>query len=283
MTYPQDPQAYDNDPSQEVERKQDSPGQARSLPPEKAAELETLGAVIDQPQPDLGKVHIDLHCHSEASADCRTPIHMIPARCRAAGIQVQAITDHDEIRGAQELKAYVETLSEEEGGGLTVIVGEEVSSSEGEIIGLFLQERIPPGLTAKQTVARIKEQGGLVLLPHGFDPLKRHRLSPEGLAGVVEQIDIVETFNARVSRPTWNQAAVNWARQHKVLMSAGSDAHTLADIGSAWVECPKFPIKDPEDLLQALEGGVPEGKWTHPVVAFAYKMYDRTRSRLLGR
>lgn len=228
-------------------------------------------------------MHIDLHCHSEASADCRTPLQLIPSRCRQARIHIQAITDHDEIRGAQELKAYVETLSEEEGGGLTVIVGEEISTNQGEIIGLFLQERIPPGLSPEQTVARIREQGGLVLLPHGFDPLKRHRLRPEALPAVAHAIDIVETFNARISRPYWNSAAVEWARQSGVLMSAGSDAHTLADIGSAWVECARQPVNGPADLLKALSGGVPEGKWTHPVVAFAYKMYDRTRGRLFGR
>jgi predicted metal-dependent phosphoesterase TrpH len=290
MTYPQDPPESAEPtpqpafPEEELKSSpQPAAPQEQNVPPEKVEELEELGMVLDRPEPDLGTMHVDLHCHSEASADCRTPIEVIPSRCRAAKIQVLAITDHDEIRGAQELQAYVKTLTEEEGGGLTVIVGEEVSTREGEIIGLFLHERIPPGLSAVETVERIREQGGLVLLPHGFDPLKRHRLRPEVLPGVAEEIDIVETFNARISRPTWNRAAVDWARENGVLMSAGSDAHTPADIGAAWVECPRMAINGPEDLLKALVGGIPEGKWTHPVVAFAYKIYDRYRDRLWGR
>jgi predicted metal-dependent phosphoesterase TrpH len=282
MTSLTDPPEFSNPLPQEQPAAGDHV-QTRRLDPEKAAELEQLGVVPDVPTPDLGTIHVDLHSHTEASADCRTPIEAIPARCRAAGIQVLAVTDHDEIRGAQELKAHAASLSEEAGGGLTVILGEEVSTSEGEIIGLFLQERIPPGLTAQETVARIREQGGLVLLPHGFDPLKRHRLRPSVLPGIAAEIDIVETFNTRISRPLWNQAAVEWARQNGVLMSAGSDAHTLADIGSAWVEVPRLPIHGPQDLLQALQGGVPEGRWTHPLLAFAYKMFDQTRSRWRGR
>jgi len=130
-------------------------------------------------------MRIDLHCHSEASADCRTPLAAFPGRCKARGITVQAITDHNEIWGAQQLQEM--TLGSE----LTVIVGEEVSSRDGEIIGLFLREKIPAGLSAEETVERIKAQGGLVLLPHGFDPLKRYRLTRLALERIAGQIDIV--------------------------------------------------------------------------------------------
>lgn len=249
------------------------------LPPEAAEEVESLGAVVaeeaeEEPAPAMMK--IDLHCHSEASADCLTPIEKFPERCRQRGIAVQAITDHNEIWGAQKLKALVE----ENGHPLTVIVGEEVSTAEGEIIGLFLEEKIEAGLTPEETVARIREQGGLVLLPHGFDPLKRFRLKEEARARICADIQIVETFNARISRPTWNRAAVAWAEEHGCLMSAGSDAHTLADIGEAWVEVAARPIDTAADLLAALDGGVPVGVWTHPVLAYAYKLWDSFRTRI---
>jgi predicted metal-dependent phosphoesterase TrpH len=256
--------------------------QMEELTPKEADEVETLGAVVEEKgKADLGNMKIDLHCHSEASADCSTPLTLFPARCRERGVRVQAITDHNEIWGAQKLQEMVEEEKIKKAGfPLTIIVGEEVSTIHGEIIGLFLKEKIPAGMSPAETVAAITEQGGLVLLPHGFDPLKRWRLQPAALETIEDEIDVVETFNARISRPRWNQAAVDWAKQHEVPMSAGSDAHTLADIGSAWVEVPVQPIQNPEELLKALGAGVPVGEWTHPVVAFVYKFWDRSLRRL---
>lgn len=219
-------------------------------------------------------MRIDLHCHTEASFDCVTPISRVLARCREKEIVVQAITDHNLIWAAERLKEL--SLSEADGDipNPTIIVGEEVSTNEGEIIGLYLRDRVPAGLSPEESIARIKDQGGLVLLPHGFDPLKRKRLRPTALARVADAIDIVETFNTRVSRPRWNQTANDWAVAHEALKAAGSDAHTLADIGSAWVETPLRPIEGPEDLLAALRVGTVVGEWTHPLFAFAYKMWD---------
>jgi predicted metal-dependent phosphoesterase TrpH len=214
---------------------------------------------------------IDLHCHSQASWDCITPLEEIPRRCRERGISVQAITDHDEIWGAQELARLAQDSE------LTVIVGEEITTSAGELIGLFLQERIQPGQSARATVLQIREQGGLVLLPHGFDPLKRGRLQPAALREVAEEIDIVEAFNSRVSRTHWNNEARRWGLENKHLLSGGSDAHTLRDIGSAWVDTPDISIRDPADLLQALAAGQVDGQWVHPASAFAYKAFDWAR------
>lgn len=224
---------------------------------------------------------IDLHCHTEASVDCVTPLAAIPARCRQQEIRVQAITDHNEVWGAQELQKMVASEPEEEKSPLSIIVGEEVTTREGEIIGLFLQEKIPPGLSAVETVDQIKQQGGLVLLPHGFDRWKRGRLRPEALAQIANDIDIVETFNARISFSRYNRKAIQWAKDHEVVNSAGTDAHRLADIGVAWAEVPDEPITNPQELLHLLENGQVMGEWTHPVVAFIKKMYVHTKHRLL--
>lgn len=253
--------------------------QQAQLSPDGRREIAAQGAILsDEPGPQPGLMKLDLHCHSEASADCVTPIAQMAARCSARDIRVQAITDHNEIWGALKLRELVaaEQLP------LTIIIGEEVSTSEGEIIGLFLQEKIEAGLSPEETVARICDEGGLVLLPHGFDPLKRFRLSDAARARVASSIHIVETFNARISRPTWNRVAVSWAEDQGKLMSAGSDSHTLADIGEAWVEVPEQPITTPEELLRALQGGVPVGEWTHPVRAYGYKLWDRARRRVRG-
>lgn len=223
-----------------------------------------------------GMMRIDLHCHSEASHDCGTPLSSFPQRCAARGISVQAITDHNEIWGGQKLQEIAQ------GTGLTVIVGEEVSTCDGEIVGLFLKEKIPAELSAEETIARIKSQGGLVLLPHGFDPLKRWRLRPEALDRVGNDIDIIETFNARISRPRWNRVAMRWAEAHGRPKSAGSDAHTLAQVGDAWVQTSIRPINGPQDLLEALRAGIVMGQWTHPALAFAYKMWDFAKRRVQG-
>jgi predicted metal-dependent phosphoesterase TrpH len=230
---------------------------------------------MNQNSVPIKMMRVDLHCHTEASWDCTTPLDLFPDRCRKRSIAVQAITDHDEVRGAQRLKALVEAQQEP----LTVIVGEEITTREGEIIGLFLKEKIERGLTPEETVGQIKAQGGLVLLPHGFDPLKRGRLLPAAVERIAQDIDIVETFNARLSHPRYNREAALWARARGLLMSGGSDAHTLADVGSAWVEVPAQAIHEPADLLRALAGGAPTGDWTHPVIAFAYKAWDQLRRR----
>ena len=228
---------------------------------------------------NAGLIRLDLHCHSEASADCITPLTAFPERCRTRGIHVQAITDHNEIWGAQELQKRVETSEASE--YLSIIVGEEVSTNEGEIIGLFLEEKIPAGLSPEETVAQIKAQGGLVLLPHGFDPLKRHALREEARERLAESFDIIEVFNARISNLKWNAAASVWAAKHALPVSAGSDAHTLKDIGSACIEAPSGRADTPEHLLKLLKDSEShiDGEWTHPAVALAYKAWDYLKSR----
>jgi predicted metal-dependent phosphoesterase TrpH len=253
---------------------------ADELTPKEVEQIEEEGAVTQPehtPKPDT--MRIDLHCHSEASWDSSSPLKEIPERCVEKRIRVQAMTDHDNIWGAQELQKTVLAQGDIP---LSIIVGEEISTSEGEIIGLFLRHKIEAGLSPEKTVAEIKEQGGLVLLPHGFDPLKRWHLKREARKRIASSIDIVETFNARISRPRWNRAAVKWAEEKGALMSAGSDAHTIADIGNAWVEVAAQPILSPADLMAALKDGVPMGVWTHPVIAFLYKMVDRTRRKIGG-
>ena len=228
---------------------------------------------------DKKTMRLDLHCHSEASADCITPLSSFPTRCRERGISVQAITDHNEIWGAQKLKEMVD--SSETGNYLSIIIGEEVSTKEGEIVGLFLQEKIPAGLSPEETVSEIKAQGGLVLLPHGFDPLKRHALKENARERIAESFDVIEVFNARISNIKWNAAASVWAAQHGLPESSGSDAHTVKDIGSAWVEAPLQNVETPQDLLELLKSpeSTASGEWTHPAIALAYKGWDFLRDR----
>lgn len=230
---------------------------------------------------------IDLHCHSEASFDCVVPVPELLARSRARGIGVQALTDHNEIWGAQKLKTLADAERLRDPATPQIIVGEEISTSEGEIIGLFLSEVIPKNLSPEASIERIRAQGGLVLLPHGFDPLKKKRLKPEALLRVAHEIDIVETFNARISRPRWNRAGVAWADARSLPKSGGSDAHILADIGDAWTEVPEAVVDTPAALVNILGSGTVTGDWTHPLLAFAQKVWDSgfeiTRRYVTGR
>ena len=217
---------------------------------------------------------IDLHLHTEASFDCVVPLPELLERLTVRGINVQAVTDHNEIWGAQKLQALADERRKTHPDTPQIIVGEEVSTLEGEIIGLFLSEQIPRDLSPEETVARIRAQGGLVLLPHGFDPLKKKRLKPEALERLAGEIDLVESFNARISRPKWNRAGAAWAEAHGLPKSAGSDAHTLADVGDAWAETPFQDVSTPAGLLAALRAGEVSGNWTPPLLAFAYKVWD---------
>lgn len=222
-------------------------------------------------------MRMDLHLHTEVSHDCKTALRDIPAWMLRTNTRVIAVTDHDQQRGGPELQQLIQDMGLDD--RLSVIPGEEVTTSEGELIGLFLKERIEPKLSPEETVRQIKAQGGLVLLQHGFDPLKRYRLRPEATARIADDIDIVETFNSRLSRHHWNRVAAEWGAARNLPFSAGSDAHTLRDIGEAWVETPFRLIHTPEELLAALREGQVAGRWTHPVEAYGVKQWRNFNSQ----
>jgi predicted metal-dependent phosphoesterase TrpH len=139
---------------------------------------------------------------------------------------------------------------------IRVIPSEEVKTSEGEIIGYFLSELVPKGLTPEETVKRIKDQGGLVGVPHPFDSMRTaSRLRTEALDRLVQAdlVDILEVFNARSHNTQDNDRALHYAKKHNLAMSAGSDAHTLREVGRAYVEVPPFDTA--EEFLEALRKG----------------------------
>lgn len=184
-------------------------------------------------------IRIDLHVHSSASFDCKSEPGQIGARCRRLGLNPVFLTDHDSIEGALRLQATHR-----------VVVGEEVLTTAGELIGLFLQRRVPSGLTPEDTATEIKSQGGLVYVEHPYDPLRRHlgEGAIEALAGV---IDIVEVFNGRAGAKA-NRQAEDLCAILGAAPGAGSDAHTIAEIGSVYVEMEDFD--GAQDFLAKLRG-----------------------------
>jgi glycosyltransferase involved in cell wall biosynthesis len=187
-------------------------------------------------------VDVDLHMHTDHSYDCATPVEVLLAEARARGLGAIAITDHNEISGAHAARALA--------AGINVIVGEEVKTADqGEVIGLFIEEKIPRGMTLQETIAEIKRQGGLVYVPHPFDRL--HSVPDyEHLLDVLDGVDAIEVFNPRVAIMEFNDEAVRFAAKYRIPAGAGSDAHVPQGLGSVRIRMRQFD--GPDEFLQSL-------------------------------
>lgn len=193
----------------------------------------------------MAAAFVDLHCHTRASFDCLSAPAAVVKAASERGLTHLAITDHDRIDGALEARALAPA-------GLTVIVGEEVKTADGDLICLFLDRAIPPGLSAAETIAAAHDQGGLVGIPHPFDRLRGSLLRDERLAILGDRVDWVETHNARVVGQG-NQRAAEYARERGLPGVAVSDAHSILEIGVAYTKLEGDP-STPAGLLAALAG-----------------------------
>ena len=200
----------------------------------------------------------DLHIHTEYSMDCATPLNELIEYCLEQGINCVAIADHGTVEGALKLKDIAP---------FTVIVAEEILTPDGEIMGMFLEETIPSGITVSEAISRIRAQSGLVCIPHPFDIFRPSAQGIKILKKITDQIDIIEVFNARTLPFQSQNKAVLFAEKHGLRQSAGSDAHILQEIGNAYVEMPEFDNKD--DFLEALAQGKIYGRKTNPLTHFA--------------
>jgi predicted metal-dependent phosphoesterase TrpH/glycosyltransferase involved in cell wall biosynthesis len=189
-------------------------------------------------------IDVDLHMHTDHSSDCATPVNVLLATAREQGLGAIAVTDHNEISGALDARAKAEEY------GVKVIVGEEVMTAhQGEVIGLFIEEKIPRGMTLEETIAEIKRQGGLVYVPHPFD--RMHSVPDyEHLLAVVEDVDAIEVFNPRIAIPAYNEEAVRFAGKYRIVGGAGSDAHVAQGLGLLRIRMRDFD--GPEEFLASL-------------------------------
>jgi predicted metal-dependent phosphoesterase TrpH len=202
-----------------------------------------------------GWVRVDMHSHTMWSGDSTTTPDEIAEAVTESGIDVLCITDHNAIRGAVDL---VGKLS------CRVIVGEELRTHAGEIIGLFLDERIPTGVRAEEAARAIRAQGGIVYIPHPYDPMRRN-LSEPVLDALIDAglVDALEVINAKTSLRSLNERAASTAATYRLAAGAGSDAHVPDAIGAAYVEMPDFD--GPKDFLDKLRLGKPFGHhWDEP-------------------
>jgi predicted metal-dependent phosphoesterase TrpH len=202
-----------------------------------------------------GWVRVDLHAHTMWSGDSTTTPDEIHEAVVESGLDVLCITDHNAIRGAVELSAQLPCR---------VIVGEELRTHAGEIIGLFLSERIPMGTPPAEAARAIRAQGGVVYVPHPFDPMRRNMSEPAlyelANAGL---LDAAEVLNAKTSLRSLNDRAAAFAAEFDLAAGAGSDAHVPNALGAAYVEMPDFD--GPADFLSALrQARVVGHHWDEP-------------------
>jgi hypothetical protein len=212
------------------------------------------------------RIRLDMHTHSEYSPDSRTPLRAQAEAIRAAKLDVVCATDHNTIEGALRLREIAE--------GFRVIIGEEVSSRDGEIIGHILEQAIPRGLAAEDTIARIHEQGGIVCVPHPFSRNRRFHIRRAALDRLWPQIDAIEIFNARESFKLDNLRAAAYAKERDIPGAVGSDAHRASEIGRAWLEMRDFV--GPLDFVRAMRDGTVHGSLTGMAIHFATR-YDVIR------
>jgi predicted metal-dependent phosphoesterase TrpH len=198
----------------------------------------------DDPLGERDWIVVDLHMHTDWSHDCSTGVSALLDHAEAIGLGGIAVTDHNVFGGA--LEAFELARDRQ----LIVIPGEEVKTDDqGEVIGLFLREEISRGMSFAETVAAIREQGGVVYVPHPFDRL--HAIpDPATLHRHVHEIDVLEVFNARLLRDSFNDEALRFATKYRLLQGAGSDAHVLQGVGTGAVRMRRF--RGPEEFLLSL-------------------------------
>ena len=217
-------------------------------------------------------IKADFHMHTHFSPDSETDPGKLVKRCLKVGLELIAVTDHNTIEGALKVKDLAP---------FPVIIGEEIKTSAGEITGLFLKETIPPGLSPIDTAHRIKDQGGLVSLPHPFDRFRSEVIDGKAINELIPLLDIVEIFNSRNNLSADDRKAEKFAKENNLLTSGVSDAHTLMELGRTYVQMPEFD-GTPSDFKIALSKGTIVGKRMSPLIHITTTL-TRIKKKIIGR
>lgn len=210
---------------------------------------------------------VETHCHTNASGDCLVRIEDLIARCHERGVNRVVITDHSTIKGALRAKELDPQL---------VIVGEEVLTTKGELLCAFVTEEIPRRLEPLEAIRRLRQQGAFISVSHPFDP-RRSGWTVDDLVELAPLVDAIETFNARNIRQVYNQRALEFAQQHNLRGTAGSDAHTLLEVGRATMHLPDF--KDADSMRAAMSEVTYTTRGSSPLIRFASR-YAALRDKL---
>jgi predicted metal-dependent phosphoesterase TrpH len=211
---------------------------------------------------------IELHSHTLASEDCLMRPADIVRTCQRLGLDRLAVTDHNTIGGALAVQALAPEL---------VIVGEEIMTTQGELLAYFVREEVPPGLTPAETIRRLRAQGCAISVSHPFDRLRKGAWQPADLAAIVPLVDAIEVFNARCIYPEDNARAIAFAHEHAISGTVGSDAHSLRELGRAVVQVPG--AASGEELVAGLANGQRRTRLSSPAIHLTSR-FAKTWKRL---
>jgi len=198
---------------------------------------------------------VEFHCHTLYSKDSLLNPQALLETCRRKGIDRVIITEHNNITGAQ----HAQALDPQR-----VIIGEEIMTRCGELLAAFVSEEIPSGLAPQEAIARLRGQGAFISVSHPFDLLRSGHWEEPDLLAITPLVDAIETFNARCMRSSFNQQAQDFARQHNLAGTVGSDAHTARELGRACLLLPDF--QDAEGLRQVVRQGQPQVILSSPLI-----------------
>ncbi len=217
-------------------------------------------------------LRVEFHCHTLYSKDSLTAPQRLVEVCRRKGIDRVIVTDHNTIAGAR----ACQDLDPER-----VIVGEEIMTTRGELLAAFVTEEVPPGLSPRETIERLRGQGAFISVSHPFDVMRGGHWDPADLLEILPLVDAIETFNSRCWSPEFNRRALEFARQHHIPGTVGSDAHAAFELGRATLTVPGFT--GPEALRRVIPEGVARTRWSPPWVhvtsrfaVFVKKLQRRT-------
>jgi predicted metal-dependent phosphoesterase TrpH len=200
---------------------------------------------------------IEFHCHTCYSKDSLVRPEALVEVCQRKGIDRVVITDHNEIAGAVEAQRIDPQR---------VIVGEELMTTQGELLAAYVQERLPPGLPPLEAIALLRAQGAFISVSHPFDFTRSGSWRADDLLAILPLVDAIEIFNARCFTPRANEQAVDFARQHNLVGTVGSDAHTLRELGRAVLILPDF--NDAQSLRQVLPQAQSRTRLSSPFIHF---------------
>ena len=184
---------------------------------------------------------VELHSHTHWSKDCVVDFDTIIRRCEKLGIDRIAITDHNTADGALAMQKIAPDL---------VIVGEEIMTTQGELLGYFMKESIPEGLSPEETIRQLRDQGAVISVAHPFDRLRKGAWREEDLLRIIDKVDAIESFNARCLFPQDNERALVFAAKHNLIGTIGSDAHSRVEYGRALARVQ--PFEGAADFLESL-------------------------------
>jgi hypothetical protein len=205
--------------------------------------------------------HVDLHSHTLWSKDCVTSFETIIRLCQRRGIDRIAITDHNTAEGALRMQQLAPDL---------VIPGEEIMTTQGEILAYFVRESVPAGLSPQETIRRLRDQGAVISVSHPFDRFRKGAWEEADLLGIADQVDAIEVFNARCILAQNNDQAAAFAQRHGLLGTAGSDAHIGPEYGTAMTQL--RPFVGASDFLAALHEATFVKRLSHPYVHLGSKV-----------